>query len=164
MQFFLPLDYLSSSFLGRSFTFRDLLSVHPQDVFFPRGKTHRVTWRKSYGMYWGRAVAQAVSWWLPATEARACHVGFVVDKAAEYFGFPCQSFHWLLYTNHYRSSWAGTIRQTVADVPSGLNLIAKNYGMYSVGVYLQCCRDIRYPVLVVSWFFLVLPDKYGNVA
>jgi hypothetical protein len=46
----------------------------------------------------GRAVAQAVSRWLPTTASRfrvrAEHVGFVVDKAAlgevffEYFGFP----------------------------------------------------------------------------
>jgi hypothetical protein len=46
----------------------------------------------------GRAVAQAVSRWLPTAAARAPW-GFVVDKAAlrqvfsEYFGFPCQSFH-----------------------------------------------------------------------
>jgi hypothetical protein len=47
----------------------------------------------------GRAVAQAVSRWLPTVAARgsACtgHVGFVVDKVAlgqvfsEYFCFPC---------------------------------------------------------------------------
>jgi hypothetical protein len=55
------------------------------------------------------------------------HVGFVVDKVAlgqvssEYFGFPCQfSFHRMLHT--YLSSWAGTIGQLVADVPSGLSL------------------------------------------
>jgi hypothetical protein len=48
----------------------------------------------------GRAIAQAVSSWLPTAEVRAEHVGFVVDKVAlgqvssEYFGFPCQSsFH-----------------------------------------------------------------------
>jgi hypothetical protein len=47
----------------------------------------------------GRAIAQAVSRWLPiaATRVRirAEHVGLVVDKVAlgqvfsEYFGFPC---------------------------------------------------------------------------
>jgi hypothetical protein len=56
-------------------------------------------------------------------------VGFVVNKVAlgqvfsEYFGFPCQfSFHLLLHIHHHLSSGAGTIGQTVADVPSGLNL------------------------------------------
>jgi hypothetical protein len=49
----------------------------------------------------GRAVAQAVSRWLPTAAARVRsrseHVGFVVEKAAlgqvfsGYFGFPCQS-------------------------------------------------------------------------
>jgi hypothetical protein len=55
-------------------------------------------------------------------------VGFVVDKVAlgqvfsEYFGFPCQSsFHQMLH-NHHLSSGAGTIGQTVADVPSGISL------------------------------------------
>jgi hypothetical protein len=54
-------------------------------------------------------------------------VGFVEDKVAlgqgfsEYFGFPSQfSFHQLF---HIRlSSGAGTIGQTVADVPSGVSL------------------------------------------
>jgi hypothetical protein len=53
---------------------------------------------------------------------------FVMDKAApgqvvsEYFGFPCKfSFHRLLHTQ-YLLSGAGTIDQTVADVPSGLSL------------------------------------------
>jgi hypothetical protein len=46
----------------------------------------------------GRAVAQAVSRWLPTAAAR-----FVVDKAAlgqvfsKYFGFPCQLFHKFLH-------------------------------------------------------------------
>jgi hypothetical protein len=60
----------------------------------------------------GRAIAQAVSRWLPTAAARvrvrAEHVGFVVDKVAlgqvssEYFGFPCQSsFHqFLQHHNH----------------------------------------------------------------
>jgi hypothetical protein len=59
----------------------------------------------------GRAVAQAVSRWLPTAAARvrgpAEHVGFVVDKAAmgqvfsEYFGFPCQSFHQFLHHHNH---------------------------------------------------------------
>jgi hypothetical protein len=52
----------------------------------------------------------------------------MVDKVAlgqifpEYFGFPCQSsFQQLLHNHHHLSSGAGTIRQLVADVPSGLS-------------------------------------------
>jgi hypothetical protein len=48
----------------------------------------------------GRAIAEAVSRWLPTAAARVWQVGFVVDKVAsrqlfsEYFGFPCQKqFH-----------------------------------------------------------------------
>jgi hypothetical protein len=42
----------------------------------------------------GRAIAEAVSRWLPTAAARVWQVGFVVDKVAsgqgfsEYFGFP----------------------------------------------------------------------------
>jgi hypothetical protein len=52
----------------------------------------------------------------------------VLDKLAlgqvfsEYFDFPCQSFHRLLHTHHHPSSGAGTLGQTVADVPNGLIL------------------------------------------
>jgi hypothetical protein len=60
----------------------------------------------------GRAIAQAVSRWLPTAaaqvRARAWQVGFVVDKVAigqvfhEYFGFPCQfSFHQILYHHNH---------------------------------------------------------------
>jgi hypothetical protein len=52
----------------------------------------------------------------------------MVDKVtlgqvfSEYFDFPCQfSFHRLL-NDHHLSSGPGTIGQTVAAVPSGLNL------------------------------------------
>jgi hypothetical protein len=51
------------------------------------------------------------------------HVGFVVDKSAvgqvfsEYLGF-----HRLLHTQPHPPSGAGTVGQTVADVPSGLSL------------------------------------------
>jgi hypothetical protein len=55
-------------------------------------------------------------------------VGFVVDKVAlverfsEYFSFPCKfSFHRLLHIHHL-SSGAGTLGQSVADIPSGLGL------------------------------------------
>jgi hypothetical protein len=65
----------------------------------------------------------------PGFEPRSRHVGFVVNKVAlgqvfsEYFGFLGQfSFHRLLHTHHHPSSGAGTIRQLVADVRSGLSL------------------------------------------
>jgi hypothetical protein len=62
----------------------------------------------------GRAIAQAVSRWLPTAaarvRARVWQVGFVVDKVAlgqvfsEYFGFPCQSsFHQILHHHHNHS-------------------------------------------------------------
>jgi hypothetical protein len=54
-------------------------------------------------------------------------MGFVVDKvslgwvSSEYFGFPCKfSFHQMLHT--HLSSWAGTIDELLADVPSELSL------------------------------------------
>jgi hypothetical protein len=41
---------------------------------------------------------------------------------SKYFGIPCQfAFHRLLHNHHHLSSGAGTIGQTVADVPSGLS-------------------------------------------
>jgi hypothetical protein len=60
----------------------------------------------------GRAIAQAVSRWLPTAAARvrtrSGHVGFVVDKVAlgqvfsEDFGFPCQSsFHQILHPHNH---------------------------------------------------------------
>jgi hypothetical protein len=53
----------------------------------------------------GRAIAEAVSRWLPTVAAQVWQVGFMVDKVAsgqvffEYFGFPCQncSFRQLLH-------------------------------------------------------------------
>jgi hypothetical protein len=60
----------------------------------------------------GRAIAEAVSRWLPTAaarvRARVWQVRFAVDKMAsgqifsEYFGFPCQnhSFHQLLHHHH----------------------------------------------------------------
>jgi hypothetical protein len=50
-----------------------------------------------------RAIAQAVSRWLPGSG----EVGFVVDKVAlgqvssEYFGFPCHSFHQILHPHNH---------------------------------------------------------------
>jgi hypothetical protein len=61
----------------------------------------------------GRAIAEAVSRWLPTAaarvRARVCQVGFVVDKVAsgqvcsDHFGFPCQnrSFHQLLHPHNH---------------------------------------------------------------
>jgi hypothetical protein len=67
----------------------------------------------SYTRTRGRAIAEAVSRWLPTAaarvRARVWQVGFVVDKVAsgqvfsEYFGFPCQnrSFHQLLHHHNH---------------------------------------------------------------
>jgi hypothetical protein len=80
--------------------------------------------------YWekGRAIAQAVSRWLPTAAVRGSNPGlvmwdFVVDKVAlgqvfsEYFGLPCQSsFHQLLHSHPHVSS--GFVQQAeVAAVP-----------------------------------------------
>jgi hypothetical protein len=75
------------------------------------------------GFYFGRAIAEAVSRWLPTAAARVCarvwQVVFVVDKVAsgqvfaEYFDFPCQnrSFHQLLHHhNHLGQSRRGFAR------------------------------------------------------
>jgi hypothetical protein len=74
----------------------------------------------------GRAIAQALSRWLPSAaaivRARSSHVGFVVDKVvlgqvfSEYFDFLYQSFHQFL---HHHNHEAGTIGLLVAAVPSG---------------------------------------------
>jgi hypothetical protein len=65
-------------------------------------------------VYYGRAIAEAISCWLPTAAARVraqvWQVGFVVDKVAsgqvfsEYFGLPCQnrSFHQLLHAHNHR--------------------------------------------------------------
>jgi hypothetical protein len=61
----------------------------------------------------GRAIAEAVSRWLPTAATRVrtpvWQVGFVVDKVAsgqvfsEYFGFPClnRSFNQLLHPQNH---------------------------------------------------------------
>jgi hypothetical protein len=60
----------------------------------------------------GRAIAEAVSRWLPTAvarvRARVWQVGFVVDKMvpgqvySEYFDFPCQSsFHQILHPHNH---------------------------------------------------------------
>jgi hypothetical protein len=65
----------------------------------------------------------------PGFNPKSGHVGFVVDEVAlgqvssEYFGFSCRFlFHQMLHT--YLSPGAGPISQLVADLPSGLSLIA----------------------------------------
>jgi hypothetical protein len=75
----------------------------------------------------GRAIAQAVSRWLPTAAARVCaqssHVVFVVDKVelrqvfSEYFGFLCQTLHQFLHHNH-----PGQVRWPTCQVdPVGLH-------------------------------------------
>jgi hypothetical protein len=77
----------------------------------------------------GRAIAEAVSRWLPIAEARVrarvCQVGFVLDKMAlgqvfsEYFGFPCQP-HFIPPTSpSSQSPRTGTRGQYMAAVPRG---------------------------------------------
>jgi hypothetical protein len=68
--------------------------------------------RNHYAQKRGRAIAEAVSSWLPTAaarvHARVWQVGFVVDKVesgqvfSEYFGFSYQnrSFHQLLHHHH----------------------------------------------------------------
>jgi hypothetical protein len=87
----------------------------------------------------GRVIAEAVSRWgrcvsgfpprRPGFEPRSSYTAFVVDKVAlghvfsGYLGFPCQfSLHRLLNAHHHLSSGAGTIGQTVGDVPSELSV------------------------------------------
>jgi hypothetical protein len=80
-------------------------------------------------MYVGRAIAQAVSRWLPTAAARirtrVWQVGFLVNKVApgqvfsEYFGFTCQnrSFRQLLHHHHnHPGQLAEALRR--ADHPS----------------------------------------------
>jgi hypothetical protein len=88
-------------------------------------------------VHMGRAIDQAVSRRLPTAAARvraqSGHLGFVVDKVAlgqvysKYFGFRCQFalYHFLHNHHHHLSSGIGTIGQTVAAVPSGLNLAVR---------------------------------------
>jgi hypothetical protein len=73
----------------------------------------------------GRAIAEAVSRWLPTAAARVWQVGFVVDKMApglvfsEYFGFPCQP-HFIPPTSpSSQSPGTCTIGQYMAAVPRG---------------------------------------------
>jgi hypothetical protein len=77
----------------------------------------------------GRAIAEAVSRWLPTAaarvHARVWQVGFVADKMApgqvfsEYFGFPCQP-HFIPPTSpSSQSPGTGTIGQYMAAVPCG---------------------------------------------
>jgi hypothetical protein len=97
----------------------------------------------------------------------------VVDKVAlgqvfsKYFGFTCRfSFYPLLHTHHHQhlSSGAGTIGQTVADVPSGLSLIppqetkkeTKNYYMASEG-----CTFKNLYHLTNFWQLLYFNTKNG---
>jgi hypothetical protein len=76
----------------------------------------------------GRATAQEVSGWLPASvarvRARSGNVGFVVDKVAlgqvlsEYFGFLCQlPFHQIIHPHNHPGQV--TIGQLVADGQGG---------------------------------------------
>jgi hypothetical protein len=80
-------------------------------------ENHKTMWKGSTVFYFklshGRAIAEAVSRWLPTAtprvRARVWQVGFVVDKLvsgqvfSEYFGFSCQnrSFHRFLHHHNH---------------------------------------------------------------
>jgi hypothetical protein len=82
-----------------------------------------ITFIRVYDLTTARAIAKAVSRWLPTAAARVraqvWQVGFVVDKVAsgqvfsEYFGFPCQnrSFHELLHHHNHPGQLAETLRR-----------------------------------------------------
>jgi hypothetical protein len=109
----------------------------------------------------------------PEFDPRLGNVGFVVNRVAmgrvffEYFGFPCQfSFHRLLHIHHHLSSWAGTIGQLVADVPSGpsLTLLQEKINNYEQptrfgSAFLLCDVDLsspqyKYCFRQILWYFL----------
>jgi hypothetical protein len=95
-----------------------------------------VSQRLKSRLFLSRAIAQAVSHWLPTAAVRVrSHLksyGICVEKVAlgqvfsEYFIFPCQfSFHRVFHNHRLGvSSGAGTIGQLVADVSSSLSLTA----------------------------------------
>jgi hypothetical protein len=78
---------------------------------------------------YGRAIAEAVSRWLPTAatrvRARVWQVGFVVDKMAsgqvfsEYFGFPCRPQFIPPPSPSSQSPGTGTRSQVMAAVPRG---------------------------------------------
>jgi hypothetical protein len=84
--------------------------------------------KHSYMSIGGRAIAEAVSRWLPSAatrvRARVWQVGFMMDKVAsgqvfsEYFDSPCQnrSFHQLLDQHNHPGQLAEALRR--ADHPS----------------------------------------------
>jgi hypothetical protein len=126
------------------------VQLHVLVRFIPEERTHRVD----------HALAHAVNRLAshrgcPGIYPRSGRMGFVVDKVAlgqvvsEYFGFPFQfSFHQLLHT--HLSSGAGSIRQLVADVPSGLSLNPhpsklKKESLYSLGRRMCGPLDHAYP-------------------
>jgi hypothetical protein len=101
----------------------------PHDLTWDRRGVKPETNRLSYDT---TCIAQAVNRRLPTAAARVraqvrsrgiCGGQMTLGQVfSEYFGFPCQfSFH-RLFHNDNLSSGAGTIGQTVADVPSGLSL------------------------------------------
>jgi hypothetical protein len=89
-------------------------------MFIQRCLTRRVAAIKGIRVsnFHGRAIAQAVSRWLPTAAARVRSCGICGRQSgigqvfSEYFGFPFQSsLHQLLHNHHHRSSGAGTIGQ-----------------------------------------------------
>jgi hypothetical protein len=66
-----------------------------------------------------------------------------------HFGFPCQSFHRLLYAHHHLLSGAGTVGQIVTDIPRGLIndpldqcSVVSSLKQGGIGMFLGCyCRN-----------------------
>jgi hypothetical protein len=84
----------------------------------------------------------------PGFNPRSGHVGFVVDKVAlgqvfsEYFGFPYQSFHQLLY-KHHLSSGAGTIGQQWPTYQVDSLSVSPHPGKLKKKKKDQTCSDVR---------------------
>jgi hypothetical protein len=101
--------------------------LFPENIDLCRPFFLGLNWNVYHGEK-GRAIAEAVSRWLPTeatrVRARVWQVGFAMDKVAsgqvssEYFGFPCQnrSFHQLLHHHSHSGQLAEALRW--ADQPS----------------------------------------------
>jgi hypothetical protein len=109
----------------------------------------------------GRAVSQAVRRWLPTAAARirvraACDVGFVVDKAsfgrvfAEYFGFPCQSFHQFLHHHNHPG--------LAAAVPNGPWIPPPQYTSLNLNSFKSLLAVLRFRMFTEIFLESFLPS------
>jgi hypothetical protein len=107
----------------RTAQLNEILSQIPKIVYKTGIQTQGASWGSNPYTIHGRAIAHAVSRWLPNAAVRGSRPGlimrdFVVDKVAlgqvfsEYFGFPCQfPFHQLLHNHPHLSFGVCTIGQ-----------------------------------------------------